>query len=123
MELLTVQETARLLRLTPMTVRRYIAAGRLPAVRVGRRVRVERDAVQALVEPFKPGIAPDSGFGSGDRQPHIRRLTDQEVQQGLAAMKEAARLREEMRARRGGATMPESWALIREAREERDAQL
>ena len=49
MELLTVDETARLLKVAPVTVRRYIAEGRLPAVRVGRAVRVRRDAVGAVL--------------------------------------------------------------------------
>ena len=51
MELLTVRESAELLRVTPITIRRYIAAGRLPAVRVGRGVRVRREAVEGLLEP------------------------------------------------------------------------
>ena len=53
MELLTVDETARLLKVAPVTVRRYIADGRLPAVRVGRSVRVQREAVGALLRPVK----------------------------------------------------------------------
>jgi len=48
-ELLTVQETAALLRVAPVTVRRYIAAGRLATVRVGRGVRVQREAVERFV--------------------------------------------------------------------------
>src|SRR5689334_7077974 len=51
MDLLTVQETAALLRVSPVTVRRYIAAGRLEAIRVGRGVRVRRKAVERVVAP------------------------------------------------------------------------
>ena len=51
MDLLTVDETAKLLKVAPVTVRRYIAAGRLPAVRVGRSVRVRRESVGALLKP------------------------------------------------------------------------
>ena len=36
MELLTVDEVAQLLRVSPLTVRRHIASGRLPALKVGR---------------------------------------------------------------------------------------
>lgn len=54
MELLTVRETADLLKLSPVTVRRFIAAGRLPAVRVGRAVRVSREAINGLLEPMVP---------------------------------------------------------------------
>ena len=40
MTLMTIQEAADALRVKPITVRRYIAKGRLKAVRVGRAVRV-----------------------------------------------------------------------------------
>lgn len=52
-ELLTVQEIARMLKVTPITVRRHIAAGRLPAVKVGRAVRVRREAVDEFVTPVQ----------------------------------------------------------------------
>ena len=54
MELLTVQETAQLLKVSPITVRRYIASGRLAAVKVGRAVRIRREAVEDLMEPVVP---------------------------------------------------------------------
>jgi excisionase family DNA binding protein len=54
MELLTVQETAKLLKLSPITIRRYIGSGRLPAVRIGRAIRVRREAVEELLEPVEP---------------------------------------------------------------------
>lgn len=54
MELLTVRETADLLRVSPMTIRRYIAGGRLAAVKVGKGVRVNKEAVEQLVEPMTP---------------------------------------------------------------------
>lgn len=54
MELLTVTETAQLLRVSQMTVRRFIADGRLPAVRVGKGVRVRREAIDRLATPLRP---------------------------------------------------------------------
>ena len=54
MELLTVRETAAILRVAPITVRRYIATGRLPAVRVGRNVRIDRDALPLALQPVSP---------------------------------------------------------------------
>lgn len=51
MELLTVRETASLLRVSPITIRRYIASGRLPAERVGRGIRVRREAIEGFVTP------------------------------------------------------------------------
>ena len=54
MDLLTVQETAQMLRVHPMTVRRYISSGRLTAVRIGRRIRVPLEAVGRLAKPVDP---------------------------------------------------------------------
>ncbi len=53
MVLLTVQETASLLRVSPMTIRRYISSGRLPAVRIGRGVRVPRESLAQLLAPIE----------------------------------------------------------------------
>ena len=53
-ELLTVQEAAAMLKVNPITVRRFIAQGRLAAVRVGRRVRVSKEAVEQFVTPVRP---------------------------------------------------------------------
>jgi excisionase family DNA binding protein len=55
----------------PITIRRYIAAGRLPAVRVGRGVRVEREAVERFVEP----VAPASPNGETAKRPTRKRKT------------------------------------------------
>jgi excisionase family DNA binding protein len=54
MDLLTVQETAAMLRVSTVTVRRYIASGRLAATRVGRGVRIQREAVEHFVIPVVP---------------------------------------------------------------------
>ena len=48
-ELLTVNEVAELLKLNQQTVRNWIAAGDLPAVRIGRRVRVRASTIEDLV--------------------------------------------------------------------------
>jgi excisionase family DNA binding protein len=59
MEFYTVAETARLLRVSPITIRRYIASGELEAVRVGRGVRVHREAIERFVKPLS-GLTPRS---------------------------------------------------------------
>jgi len=51
--LLTVPEVAERLRVHPITVRRLIKAGRLPAVRVGRAVRVRVEDVEAFKQPSR----------------------------------------------------------------------
>jgi excisionase family DNA binding protein len=48
-ELLTVDEVATLLKINPQTVRNRIEGGELPAVRLGRRVRVQRSVLQQLI--------------------------------------------------------------------------
>ena len=46
---LTVAEVAELLRLNQQTVRNWIDAGSLPAVRVGRRVRIKRSDLNRIL--------------------------------------------------------------------------
>ena len=48
-ELLTVSEVAQLLKLNQQTIRNWIDAGDLPAVRIGRRIRVQASAIEDLV--------------------------------------------------------------------------
>jgi excisionase family DNA binding protein len=51
---LTLPETAEYLAVSVLTVRRYITAGRLRAMRVGpRMIRVDRDSVEALGSPVE----------------------------------------------------------------------
>lgn len=47
---LTVAEVAEILRLNQQTVRNWIDAGSLPAVRVGRRVRIRRTDLDSIIE-------------------------------------------------------------------------
>lgn len=54
MKLLTVPEAAALLRVSQLTIRRYIAGGQLPAVRVGKGVRIEREALDQFLSPVAP---------------------------------------------------------------------
>ena len=49
-EFLTVADIARILKLNQQTVRNWIDQGSLPALRVGRRVRVRRSDFNALLE-------------------------------------------------------------------------
>jgi excisionase family DNA binding protein len=61
-EFLTVAEVAELLKLNQQTVRNWIDQGSLPALRVGRRVRIRRSDLDRMLEDgsTKPG-----GSGSG----------------------------------------------------------
>jgi excisionase family DNA binding protein len=57
-EFLTVAEVAELLRLNQQTVRNWIDQGSLPAVRVGRRVRIRRSDLERVLAEGATG-APD----------------------------------------------------------------
>jgi excisionase family DNA binding protein len=67
MDLLTVKETAQLLRVSPITIRRYIASGRLSAERVGRGIRVRRESIEAFVAPVVPSAR--EGFSDWSSKP------------------------------------------------------
>lgn len=51
---MTVQETAEVLKVSTVTVRRYIASRRLAAVRIGRSVRIRKEDVDRLPVEFVP---------------------------------------------------------------------
>jgi excisionase family DNA binding protein len=56
---LTVAEVAEWLKLNQQTVRNWIDQGSLPAVRVGRRVRIKRsDLERVLDQGYQPGNPP-----------------------------------------------------------------
>jgi excisionase family DNA binding protein len=55
---LSVAEVARLCRRTTQTIRNWIDSGRLPAVRIGHRYYVPREAVSALFEPTSAEAGP-----------------------------------------------------------------
>jgi excisionase family DNA binding protein len=54
-ELLSIQEVAQITGLHEITIRRYVRSGELEAVRIGRRIRVRREAVEGLMKPMHPG--------------------------------------------------------------------
>ncbi len=48
-KLLSIENTAQLLSISPWTVRKYIACGRLQPVRIGRRVLVAETEIERFV--------------------------------------------------------------------------
>jgi excisionase family DNA binding protein len=48
-ELFTVSEVAAILKLSEQTIRNWIDAGCLPALRIGRRVRIRREVLQRIL--------------------------------------------------------------------------
>ncbi len=55
---LTVAEVAKTLKLNQQTVRNWIDQGSLPAVRVGRRVRIKRSDFERVVDEGYSGAPP-----------------------------------------------------------------
>lgn len=62
---LTVAEVADLLRLNQQTVRNWIDAGSLPAIRVGRRVRIKRSDLNRILESGYRGAPPSASNIAG----------------------------------------------------------
>ena len=74
-EFLTVADIARILKLNQQTVRNWIDQGSLPALRVGRRVRVRRSDFDTLLERGRtraaaaPERSPAQAFWEGEFHP------------------------------------------------------
>jgi len=74
-DFLTVADVARILKLNQQTVRNWIDDGMLPALRVGRRVRVRRTDFDALVArgyngpPAPPEPSQAQAFWEGRYRP------------------------------------------------------
>ena len=120
-DLLTIPEAARLLRVSAVTLHRWIKDGRLLAYRVGpRKIRIRRTDLSTMfapthreeVTPMKESMRTPADFT-------IRPLTDEEVQRGLTALEDAAALGKRILARTGGQPLASSAPIIRKAREER----
>lgn len=67
-DFLTVAEIARILKLNQQTIRNWIDQGTLPALHVGRRVRVKRSDFDALLEQGRTVPAPPPGRASDSRE-------------------------------------------------------
>ncbi len=66
---LTVAEVAETLKLNQQTVRNWIDQGSLPALRVGRRVRIKRsDFERILEESYSGNKAGGSSAGGAERR-------------------------------------------------------
>jgi excisionase family DNA binding protein len=122
----SVAQAAEQLGVSPSTVWRWIEAERLPAYRVGpKNIRIKKEDIDRVVQPARP---PRQGEPMQERRAaatalSVHPLDEEERRRGLEALRAAKQLRDRILARRGGEPLPSSWELIREAREERDAQL
>src|ERR1700758_873330 len=62
---LTVAEVAEMLKLNQQTVRNWIDQGSLPALRVGRRVRIKRSDFERIIEQSYSGGQRPAGRDGG----------------------------------------------------------
>lgn len=53
--LLTINESAEYLKLSPNTIRNFILRGTLKAERVGRSIRIQKANIDALLTPYVGG--------------------------------------------------------------------
>ena len=118
LDLLTLTEAATLLKVSVVTLRRWIKQGRLPAYHVGpRKVRINRSDLSKAFTPYREEVSAVS------EKITIRPLTDAEVAEQLHAIAESEAFLARMRAKRGGKPLASSVPLIRQSREERSKQL
>jgi excisionase family DNA binding protein len=68
-DFMTVAEIASILKLNQQTVRNWIDQGKLPAMHIGRRVRIRRADFDALIEASVVG----------DRQPPAQTIWEGEI--------------------------------------------
>ncbi len=121
-DLLTTAEAARLLRVSAVTVQRWLRQGRLPAFHVGpKAVHIRREDLAQVVTPLarkEAAAMPERDVPATTLTP----LTDVDVAQQEAALAASAELLAQQAARRGGKPFDESWPLIRSARTARSRQ-
>jgi excisionase family DNA binding protein len=124
LDLLTIAEAAKLLKVSRITLHRWLKAGRLSAYHVGpKAVRIRRGDLATVMTPLaRPAVTTMKDDQTQPMQTLSRPLTDEEIARGLAALAQAKAHTDAMLAARGGQPLAESWPLIREEREARSLQ-
>lgn len=128
-ELLTLAETAQLLKVSVVTLKRWLRQGHLTAYRVGpRALRIRRTDLDALLSPAgqeraRNGQEDPTDSTEAPDGAALRPLREEEARQQLEVLRESEGLIERMRIRRNGTPLPASWRLIHQAREERARRL
>ncbi|MGH2562547.1 MAG: helix-turn-helix domain-containing protein [Thermomicrobiales bacterium] len=124
-DLLTMREAAEFLRVSEVTISRWIKQGRLPSFHVGpRAVRIRRADVDAMLRPVSD--APPTRyyeFPADATTFEIPPLTKAEAERQLQALDEAERFAAALQAQRGGRLFPSSTEIIREERDKRSRKL
>lgn len=121
-DLLSVAEAARLLRVSPATIKRWLKDGRLPAYHLGPRyIRIRRSELTRVLTPLqREGVTPvkeDSVKEGAAIQTSVRPVTDVEVAHIGEAIRRSQEVIDMIRRRRKGQPLAPSWPILREARE------
>lgn len=116
-ELLTIKEAALLLRVSTVTISRWIKQGRLAANYVGpRSIRIRRDDLDSLLTSARGRAA--AHMPDQDLMP----MTDEEVGRFQAAIERAELVRSKMLMLRNGKPFASSAELIAREREARSQE-
>lgn len=133
-DLLTLDEAAELLRVSPAAVGRFLERGLISAHRVGPdAVRVRRADLDVLFDPAVVETLDPEDIPIPHPRPYVPNPADinhellasiepwtaEERREALLWLEEAQVAMDRMRLERGGKPLPSSWPLIREARDER----
>jgi excisionase family DNA binding protein len=130
-----VSEAARILRVSPSTVWRWIDAGTLAAFRVGpKTIRIKAEDLETMMRPARVRGAADPRAVNRPAQavmrppseaswaePEIRVAppSSDVVNRRRQALERSSELRRAQLARRGGVPFPSSWQMINEERDAR----
>ncbi len=124
LDLVTVAEAAKLLKVSIVTVHRWIKRGLLPSCHVGpRAVRIRRSDLENMIRPMEPKSEHRASQGEPWTPHRTTPYTEEEKQRMLDGMERARKLGEQILERRGGEPLEEAWIIINEARDERSRQI
>ena len=117
-DFVSVSEAAQILRVSEVTLRRWIEHGRVRAYRFGpKRIRLRRADLEALVMPAREGRTAVTSS-------EALRLVPMAISQDDSGVVTRARaLQAALLEKRHGKRLPESWKDINEAREQRSTSL
>jgi excisionase family DNA binding protein len=124
-DLLTVAEAAKALRVSTITIHRWVKQGRLTAYRVGpRAVRISGSELTRLLAPHKASsVGPMPELSSAVAETLVSPPSQDQIDRRRVAIAQAKELRVQMRTRRGGLPLASSWQLIRQARDGRASRV
>lgn len=124
LDLVTVAEAAKLLKVSPVTIHRWMKRGLLPSCHVGpRAVRIRRSDLDNMIRPAAPRTERPVSHVEPYTPHRTTPYTEEERQRMLEAMERARKLGERILKRRGGELLEEAWIIINEARDERSRQI